>query len=330
MVADDSAARGGAQEQHVRPRAAHVCLLIGFVSRAGPSMQAPAFGPVGFADEGNYGSFAPAVTTYAGSAFSAPSYSSSNLAMAHNLTYPASARPKGPPLQADFRAGGPHGAAVPAFLESTMEELRGERSVHGLNSGHSLLPVALGGNAAPPFVNGAPRHPNAFPDNMAGMPQGIPWSVGMSPNTRTGPTASTQPTSAFAPPRQVNGMEPFHGWAPGLPPMNDPRNGYAGQQHMPQGSGGGFNSFSPPLNASDMRQQRSAQPPREGPPQREFTNGFKDSDDYVKGGSDAESEFLSSRADLSSRAEDYPQIKNRRKGKRDDQLTCMPCFVSSC
>lgn len=300
-------------------------------------MQAPAFGAVGYAGGG---SFVPPVTTYAGAAFAAHSHAgrygpgggqqmfgSGNLVVASASGYGAGAATRsftpGPPLLAEGGAGGPQGATVPAFLETTMEELKGERSVHGLNSSHCLLPMPAG-SAGLPTMNGAMRPPGAFPEHTVGMQVGMPWSVGVPPNSRPAPPVSGRSQQTQA------GREPFHGWTPGMPQMDDRR---GGQQGMPSGFGG-FNSFAPPMNSADMRRSPppGSRPTREMPPERELTNGFKDSSDYVDAGDDAESEFLSSRADLSSRNEDYPppKVRSRTKGKRDDALTCMPCFVSTC
>jgi hypothetical protein len=237
-----------------------------------------------------------------------------------------------------------HGS-VPSYLNATMKELRGERSVHGLNSSHCLLPAGAPGIAD----SGAPRPHWAMPAECNAAVNAVDRYANRPPNSPlgahrpfNGPHSNHSPPAAMPPgpgatlaqqqvPQQSRGKQCFDArWpAPSGPLPTGPGgfNSYAPPPTAPFVCERPRTSAGPPLPSQEDRLQPAVStapvPPPAGANAAVMTNGFKDSTDFIDAGDESETEFLSSRA--------RPPTRKQRTGGRSrrmrDEVSCMPCLV---
>jgi hypothetical protein len=238
--------------------------------------------------------------------------------------------------------------SVPSYLNATMKELRGERSVHGLNSSHCLLPPADLGATCDYDV---PRPPWAIPGRPdAGCPNDLSRHVDRPLNRRFGaenrhpnvPPAALQHTAASSaglgamPMEQKPSKSPWSNqggygvWPPPPGPLPPGHSGFNANAPPPMDSRallerslGPGSMVRPHEGASVQRPscQQAAAEPAVAP--RQMTNGFKDSTDFIDAGADSEAEFLSTRS--------RPPARKKGKGGRSrrirDEVSCMPCLI---
>lgn len=228
----------------------------------------------------------------------------------------------------------------PSYLKATMQELRGERSVHGLSSyglesSQGRLPYssAPSGPSAPAWASpaGAPHgHDKSVPAGAQSIPPGMPTQP--LPHPRIQGQCAPHPGMNAAMNHASQPMWP--------PPAHSIPGGCAGFPNNPTASFLPPTTILPPtpaVNGEMTRGQHKVSQPlaqghagapqahSAGPKIREapMTNGFKDSTEYIDAGDESEVEFMSTR----SRP---PPRKKKGEGKSRrirDEVSCMPCLV---